>query len=243
MLCLGSPHLHLTEQDLVAIHRQANSDWSATAMVEAASCSPDPAIRGKQLLHSLGFSHVDVLDVSDFEGANVLLDLNSAQVPGAGLATYDLILDHGSIEHVFNLPNALSTLWNLLRVNGRIFHSSPGSNFFDHGFYSLSPTFFHDFYTENGWEIERIEVFRMSREPNCVPFYTPYSPGVMDGLSYGGLDAHMYGTVCVAVKRDVSTADKWPMQSRYKRNEAWRTGSVAQADKPASAAAPPGDAG
>ncbi len=225
VLCLGAPHLHLDGDELLAVHQQSRSTWAP----DPTWSTPDQsemgaAERGKRLLRSLGFSRVDVLDVSDFEGANILLDLNRGEAPDSLLGAYDLIIDHGSLEHVFNLPHALTILDSLLAPDGRVFHSSPGSNFCDHGFYSLSPTFFFDYYSANQWQIERIDVYRMTREPNCVPFYSAYMPGLMDSLSYGGLDANMYGTICMACRTPSSTSAVWPMQGRYANSETWRHG-------------------
>ena len=37
-------------------------------------------------------------------------------------------------------------------------HLSPAGGYIDHGFYSFSPTFFNDFYSENGYAIEILDI-------------------------------------------------------------------------------------
>ena len=60
-----------------------------------------------------------------------------------------MIIDGGTMEHIFHIPNVLNNIYRMLRVGGRIIHISPSSNYVDHGFYSFSPTLFYDFYQTN----------------------------------------------------------------------------------------------
>ena len=64
------------------------------------------------------------------------------------------LLDSGTLEHVFHLPNALKSVVELAKVGGRVMLLSPSSNHFDHGFYMFSPTLFYDYFSANGLRIE-----------------------------------------------------------------------------------------
>src|SRR5207249_3920994 len=94
---------------------------------------------------ALGFSEVAAMDYSDFESARYIHDLNSSEPPEHLLENFDVIIDGGTIEHVFHIPNVLNSIHKMLRPHGRTIHMSPSSNHIDHGFYMFSPTLFWDF--------------------------------------------------------------------------------------------------
>lgn len=179
-------------------------------------------LSGETLFKSMGFNSVDALDCSEFEGATIIHDLNSTELPEHLLGEFDTIIDHGTLEHVFHIPNALENLFKLLKINGRLIHSSPSSNCVDHGFYMFSPTFFYDFYTTNNWEINNIYVGTMTPNQETEPFfYTEYEPGSFDHVSYGGLNSNIYFTLSFLTKRPESTAHLIPEQGAYKNNPIW----------------------
>jgi SAM-dependent methyltransferase len=170
----------------------------------------------KQLLGRLGFDVVESLDFSDYEGATHIFDLNQPAPPAHLLGAYDVIIDGGTLEHVFHLPNALSNIAKMLKVGGRIIHLSPSSNHIDHGFYMFSPTLFWDFYATNDFAVGTFQVFRYSQRHWIDPWLvSDYVPGSLNPVSYGGLDDGMYGVACVVTKRPESTFDRVPQQGFY----------------------------
>ncbi len=106
------------------------------------------------LLLALGAASVDALDASDYEGATLLHDLNEPL--GDDLRErFDLVIDGGSLEHVFDFPRALRSCLELVRLGGRIVFMSPADNFCGHGFYQFSPElFFSVLRPPNGFELE-----------------------------------------------------------------------------------------
>ena len=91
----------------------------------------------------------DTLDISNYEGANLIYDLNHRIDLGL---TYDLIVDGGTLEHIYNVPLALENISSLLKVGGRVLHFVPGNNQMGHGMYQFSPEFFSSVYSEkNGF--------------------------------------------------------------------------------------------
>lgn len=103
------------------------------------------------LIKKLGAKSVDALDISDYEGANVLHDMNQA-IPHNLQRRWDTVIDGGSLEHIFNFPQALTNCSSLCKLGGQIIHLVPGNNCLNHGFYQFSPDLFHQFYSEkNGY--------------------------------------------------------------------------------------------
>ena len=91
------------------------------------------------------------IDIAASRDIERIVDLNR-DLPEDLLDSFDLIFDPGTLEHCFNIGQASINVASCLRKNGFICHFSPLA-MFNHGFFNLSPTFFHDFYTQNGFKI------------------------------------------------------------------------------------------
>ncbi|MCX7748464.1 MAG: hypothetical protein N2645_16490 [Clostridia bacterium] len=175
------------------------------------------------MLKCIGFKEVISLDYSDYESAQIVFDLNNTNLPDNLIEGFDMIIDGGTIEHVFHIPNAMYNIFRMLRIGGRIIHFSPSSNLVDHGFYMLSPTFFFDFYNANSFEVNHICLFRYTQNHDTEPwtFYDNYSQGSLDSISFGGLDDGIYGVLCIATKTENSMGDRIPQQGSYIKH--WKT--------------------
>jgi hypothetical protein len=63
---------------------------------------------------------MDSIDFSDYEGANILHDLN-LPVKDSLVEQYDTLIDLGTTEHIFNVPQALDNCVKLIKVGGKSF--------------------------------------------------------------------------------------------------------------------------
>ena len=86
-----------------------------------------------------------IADVKEIRGGELVLDLNFAVEHEV---KYDLVYDGGTIEHCFNIGQAMQNMTYLTKVGGYILHVNP-LNMINHGFYNLSPTFYYDYYIQN----------------------------------------------------------------------------------------------
>jgi hypothetical protein len=86
----------------------------------------------------MGASSVDSLDFSDYEGATVIHDLNEPLTFDL-IEAFDMVIDGGTLEHVFNFPAALTNFIRLARVGGLLYTQGPCNNLCGHGFYQYSP--------------------------------------------------------------------------------------------------------
>jgi hypothetical protein len=97
----------------------------------------------------LGFQEFDTIDLMASEGATIIHDLN---VILRNHKQYDVVLDLGTSEHIFNLPVLFENIANLLKIQGYVIHIVPITTL-NHGFVLFSPTLFYDVYSENGFDI------------------------------------------------------------------------------------------
>jgi SAM-dependent methyltransferase len=175
----------------------------------------------------LGFRVVESCDASSDEAPTHVFDLNG-KIPDELIGRYDVVYDGGTLEHVFNIPNALRNIHQLLKVGGRIIHCSPSSNYVDHGFYMFSPTLFFDYYSANNYEICEANLFEHTKKHEVDPWMIyDYLPGCIDDMSFGGFDrGNLIGISFVARKKAESTCDAVPQQGTYLRR--WRDETAEQ---------------
>jgi hypothetical protein len=103
------------------------------------------------LMMLLGADKVYTCDVSNDENPDFLINLN-LPIDRKYHNRFDTIVDSGTLEHVFDVPQALENINLMLKKGGTLILSAPTSNAVNHGFYSLSPTLFFDYYSTNGFE-------------------------------------------------------------------------------------------
>src|SRR3989344_6955078 len=108
----------------------------------------------------LGAQMLTTIDNSSYQGANVTHDLNR-EIPETLEEKFDVVIDSGTLEHVFNFPTAIKNCMKMLKVGGTLFISTPANNYCGHGFYQFSPElFFRIFSEENGFEVTKMYVLK-----------------------------------------------------------------------------------
>jgi SAM-dependent methyltransferase len=163
-----------------------------------------PLPETEEFFQGLDCDHVCV-DIVKARGTEIIVDLNTAYLPFylCGAAQYDIVIDGGTLEHVFNIGHALKSVAECVKPGGVILHGNPLS-MVNHGFYMLSPTLYHDFYTQNGWQIEQM----MAARGNEVSEISPTKRvTVAPELS-----------MIVLAKRFTNEPMKFPTQTKYLKN-------------------------
>ncbi|WP_324749101.1 hypothetical protein SH591_10675 [Sphingomonas sp. LY54] len=107
-------------------------------------------------------SRIETLDVSDYEDADHIHDLNRP-IPDALKDRFGLVIDGGTMEHVFDVAQVLRNIKALVREGGRVIHMNPMNNWAEHGYYQISPTLYHDFYVTNGFAFSECLVIGVRR--------------------------------------------------------------------------------
>ena len=180
-------------------------------------------IDSKRFFEMMGAVECHALDCSDYEGADIIFDLNSDVLPGNLEDRFDLIIDGGTLEHVFNPANAMKSICRMLKKRGTVYHMVPCAGLIDHGFFSFSPTFFIDYYEKNGFVIDTI---RMQYKPERGIYkFVYYSMDCRLFLNPDGFNAYVRkcwdkgGEImlqCVAIKESDDEIKGSPLQTRYR---------------------------
>lgn len=149
VLTIGRQNLCLHASELAALAEEFGSDLTSLA-------TPFGVYADDFLRAALGAKRVDAMDASDYEHASIIHDLNTP-VPTELHARYDLVVDGGSLEHIFNLPVALANVMRMVTVGGRVLLSNPANNLCGHGFFQFSPELaFRVFNDRYGFACERV---------------------------------------------------------------------------------------
>lgn len=204
VLTLGRQTVEATVTQLAGLLGGAGKSWPAGAAAEDGT-----------LFRAMGFDAAESLDASDYEGATHILDLNAADTPASLCDRFDMVLDGGTLEHVFHVPHALAHMGRMVKVGGRVIHMSPSSNYFDHGFYMFSPTLFHDYYRANGFAVECMRVIRHSGQAGAAWDVFTYDPREWSSVGVGGLDDCAYLILAVATRTAEATVGRVPQQGHY----------------------------
>jgi hypothetical protein len=84
---------------------------------------------------AFGAGVVQSIDASSYENADIIHDMNT---PIDRPERYSMVLDFGTLEHVFNVPVAFDNLAMLAAPSAHILHLLPSNNFVGHRFYQFS---------------------------------------------------------------------------------------------------------
>jgi hypothetical protein len=107
------------------------------------------------LVALLGAEEIVSIDANGYENATIIHDMNE---PVEDLAEqFDLVIDGGSLQNIFNFPVAILNIMRMVRVGGRALICSPVNNLCGHGFYQFSPELMYRvFSNENGFAVSEM---------------------------------------------------------------------------------------
>lgn len=152
VITIGRQRLNVSQPDLQKFFRQrGRPDLAARVAAE-----PGDGYCEHLLKTAFGAEEVESIDASDYEQAVIVHDMNAPLAPAK---RYSLVLDFGTLEHVFNVPVAFDNVAALCADGAHILHVLPCNNLSGHGFYQFSPELFFQIYSkERGYAGTRVFV-------------------------------------------------------------------------------------
>ena len=122
-----------------------------------------------KLFEGIG-SELICIDHRKFDGREVVANLNWPH----DLGQFDLVLDHGTLEHCANIGQALKTAVQSVKVDGHIIHVAPVT-MVNHGYWNFCPIFFKDFYHINGFRVLKISGVDLDQQPAQIVYDHKFS--------------------------------------------------------------------
>jgi SAM-dependent methyltransferase len=112
--------------------------------------------KGSLFFKYLGAESVIEIDASSYEGAQVIHDMNTP-IPDSLVGKFDCVFDGGTLEHIYDFPQAVENIFRMLKKNGTFISSTIANNIMGHGFYQFSPELFYRVFSEtNGWNTKTV---------------------------------------------------------------------------------------
>jgi hypothetical protein len=206
------------EESLALVNR-------ADKAVEVAASSGGWA---ESFLRTLGAKTADSFDVSAFEGATHVADMNKP-LPPDWEGSYSAVLDGGSLEHIFDVPSALQNFMRLVADGGHLLLISPTNNEAGHGFYQFSPEFFFRALSPAyGFQTEEILLVDPAKGRGTMTWYVVVDPAEVGRRSQFRTEHATYLYIRARRIGPVRAWDPIPMQSDYAA--AWETGRLVPPD-------------
>jgi hypothetical protein len=169
---IGRQELHL---NVAALALNLRDFGFAAAAKDAAHLLSEERGYAEPFLRVLGASEIVSFDASDFEGASCIHDFNQP-IDRNFFESFTVVLECGSLEHIFNFPQAISNCMEMVKVGGTFVGITPTNNFLGHGFYQFSPElFFRIFSPNNGFELRQMLAYESGRDE----WYDVMDPGVI----------------------------------------------------------------
>ena len=129
------------------------------------------------VLRLLGATEIESVDASTYEQASIIHDMNQP-LPESLENRFTAVMDGGSLEHVFDFPQAIANCMKMVAVGGHFLGLTPTNNLMGHGFYQFSPElFFRVFTPENGFVMERVIAFEMTPSATWYEVMDPARAG------------------------------------------------------------------
>ena len=112
----------------------------------------------KDYFTSIGFEDYKSIDINGaYESFQFDLNKNINEVYNFD-KKYDLVINNGTGEHVFNQYSLFLNFHNLTKVNGIMLNILPFIDWINHGFYNFNPIFFADLAASNNYKIIKISL-------------------------------------------------------------------------------------
>lgn len=148
VLTLGHQKLYITDNQIKSLSRNFNIDIKNFK-------SKYGEYSDEFFKVFLDAKSVESLDYSEYEKCNIVHDMN-IQIPNKYYENYDVVIDGGALEHIFNFPIAIENCMNMVKKNGSIFIFSMANNHMGHGFYQFSPELYFSIFNGNGFTVNDV---------------------------------------------------------------------------------------
>lgn len=187
---------------------------------------------GEKLLALLGATDVTSFDKSGYESASSLHDMNEP-IDASFKSRFSTVLDCGTIEHVFNFPQAIRNCMEMVKPGGHFIQITGANDFLGHGFYQVTPELVYRVFSEaNGFAVEAVALHEMLGRGHWYRMQDPVQLGHRFELT---TRAPSYLLTIARKTADVPIFASWPQQSDYIPMWQGSDGSVSPSREPRGA--------
>lgn len=166
--------------------------------------------------HRLGAKRVESLDYCAYEGARFTHDMNHPWPEGRPPEQFDVVFDGGTLEHVFNLPQALLNAMSLVKPGGCLLSVTPADGWLGHGFHQPQPELFFRFLVpQNGFRLHGLWLAEFDAPPGRAKLFRLRDPADSGCRPQVPGKRPLALLVCAEKLAELKTVPAWPGQSNY----------------------------
>lgn len=219
-LTLGRLKLYISKNKLQPELNQIDSGYQLDSI--------DKDEYSERFFQLLGSKQTDCIDYSDYERANIIHDLNKP-IPENLKNQYSVVLDSGTLEHVFNFPVAIKNCLEAVKPGGYFIAITPSNNMLGHGFYQFSPElYFRILSKQNGFKTKLTLLGICDESGEIVKWYQVTDPHAVKQRVML-CNAHPAYLIVLAQKTEIADIFKEsPYQSDYV--SAWENSDTVKQD-------------
>lgn len=169
LLCIANLTVNLTPEETLEFGNRYGLTIDAERLVldDITRAGDGNRVDMRSFFRAISGCEVDVLDISAYEGATVIADLNE-DVPAELFGRYDVIVEGGTLDNIFDPANALRNLHRMLSNGGRLFSTNVfNASLFNSAYVSLPPDWFFDFFAWN--QYHALCLYFVHRGPAIAP--------------------------------------------------------------------------
>ncbi|HYG50129.1 MAG TPA: hypothetical protein VD905_04455, partial [Flavobacteriales bacterium] len=146
---------------------------------------------------------------------------------------YSLVLDSGTLEHVFDYKTAVKNCMEMVKPGGHFIGISPANNLMGHGFYQLSPELFYSvFSTTNGFNVIKMVIAASNEKGEIKNWYEVANPDVIKSRLHLVNNFPVYILFIAKKTAEVEIFKNIPFQSDYVTT--WNVHEVVHNNAPAN---------
>ena len=225
VLALGRQTIAMTYEQTVSLFRQEGFSPSQDALRQL-GVSHDQKTRERKSEYisdelfwgMLGVTNLSNMDVSGYEGADIIHNLNDP-IPESLQEQFDFLVDGGTFDHLVDIKVAFQNCARMLRPGGRILQWNAASNGVGAAYVSFGPNLFYDYYTLNQFSDCKAYVAQLDDwgQLKDWDFYLLERSHALGNIRSGCIQL----VVILAEKGLASTWDLVPIQAGYRDQETW----------------------
>ena len=217
VLVVGRQTIHLTPERFAELMREEGMPTDPAIPVSLDTTTQKGAGRGyisdAYFFKSLGADNVTAIDVSDYEGAEIVHNLDTP-IPTRLEGKFDFICNGSGIDNMFNPIMGLTNISKLLAPAGRVIHFEHSSNTVNNAYLQFSPNWFFDYYVVNKFADCKTYIALFYDLHGPWSFYACIHEGENEPRLFRSSRFAM--TAVIAEKAADSTWDTYPIQGIYR---------------------------
>lgn len=177
-------------------------------------------ITDRYFMKTLGIENLRFVDVSDYEGADIVADLGYP-VDSSLHGQFDFIYNGGCLDNMFNPATAMTNFSKMLKPGGRVVCMESASSF-NSPYLIYSPSWFFDYYVTNGFS--DCKVYLCSYKDLVELFFGPWDFFYYDwqrnknGPSPEAKYNNHLILLTIAEKSAESSSETQPIQFQYRND-------------------------